>query len=131
MMTANEKMLKVLKTAETHLENSMLSLNKKDENSFDKSLWNAAAELEYALFLFSITFQNESDKSKWKANPDLKKIETGSVLVEAENLLKEAEKSIANKNLQNAYRIVYIARHYLLKVQENLAKKKREALKNK
>jgi len=131
MMTANEKMLKALKTAKSHLEDSMMALNKKDEDSFDKSLWDTAAELEYALFLFSITFQNESDKSNWKPNPDLKKIETGSVLVEAENLLKEAEKSIANKNLQNAYRNAYIARHYLLKVQEDLAKKKREVLKNK
>ena len=109
----------------------MLALNKKDENSFDNSLWDAAAELEYALFLFSMTSQSEADTSKWKLNPDLKKIETGSILVEAENLLKEAEKSMANKELQNAYRSAYIARHYLLKVQENLAKKKREALKNK
>jgi hypothetical protein len=131
MMTANEKMLKALKTAKTHLENSMLALNKKDEGSFDKSLWDAAAELEYALFLISITFQNESNTSKWKPNPDLKKIETGSILVEAENLLREAEESIANEKLQDAYRSAYIARHYLLKVQENLAKKKREALKNK
>ena len=131
MMTTNEKMLRSLKIARTHLEKSMLALNKNAEDSFDKSLWDAAAELEYALFLFSMTSQSEADTSKWKLNPDLKKIETGSILVEAENLLKEAEKSMANKELQNAYRSAYIARHYLLKVQENLAKKKREALKNK
>jgi len=132
MMTTNEKMLRSLKIARTHLEKSMLALNKNAEDSFDKSLWDAAAELEYALFLFSMTSQSEADTSKRKPNPDLKKIETGSILVEeAENLLKEAEKSIANKELQNAYRSAYIARHYLLKVQENLAKKKREALKNK
>lgn len=130
-MTANEKILKSLKSALNYLKNSMLALNKKDESSFAGSLWHAAAELEYALFLFSMTFQNESDRLKWKPNPELKKIETSPALVEVQNLLDEAEKCMVNEKLQDAYKSAYVARHYVLKVQEDLARKKREALKKK
>jgi len=130
-MTANEKILKALKTATTYLEDSILALNKKNENSFADSLWHVAAELEYALFLFSITFQNESSISKWKPNPELKKVEAGPILVEVQNLLNEAERYMANEKLLESYKNAYIARHYILKVQEDLTKKKREALKKK
>ena len=130
-MMANEKILKAVKSAAAYLENSMVALSKKDESSFAVSLWHAAAELEYALFLFSVTFQNESDLPKWKPNPELKKIETGQMLIDVQNLLKDAEKFIVNEKLPDAYKSAYIARHCILKVQEDLAKKKREALKKK
>ena len=130
-MTANDKISKGLKTAMTYLENSLLALDKKDENLFIESVWHAAAELEYALFLFSIAFQNESSTSKWKPNPDLKKVGTHTMLAEAQNLLKEAEKQVANDQLLDSYKNAYIARHYILKVQEDIAKKKREAFKKK
>ena len=129
-MKINEKISKALKSATTHLENSILALNKKDENSFANSLWHVAAELEYILFLFSITFKNESDLSKWKPNPELKS-EIGSMLMNVGNLLNEAERFVVNERLLDAYKSAYIARHYILKVQEDLAKKKREMLKKK
>jgi hypothetical protein len=126
-MAINEKILKGLKSATTHLENSILASSKKDEDSFAGSLWHVAAELEYTLFLFSITFQNESDLSKWK--PDLEhKTEAGSMLMNVQNLLNEAEKFVANEKLLDAYKSAHIARHYVLKVQEDLAKKKRQTL---
>jgi len=129
-MTINEKISKALKSATNHLDNSMLALNKKDENSFADSLWHVAAELEYVLFLFSITFPNESDPSKWKLNLELKS-ETGSMLTDVGNLLDEAEMLVMNERLVDAYKDAYTARHNILKIQENLAKKKREMLKKK
>jgi len=54
-MAADEKILKALKSAITHLGNSMLTIDKKEDNSLADSVWHVAAELEYALFLFSIT----------------------------------------------------------------------------
>ena len=126
-MAINEKILNGLKSATTHLENSMLALNKKDEDLFAGSLWHVAAELEYTLFLFSITSQNERDLSKWRPNHE-PKIETGSILMEVQNLLNEAEKFVTNEKLLDAYKSAYIARHYVLKVQEDLAKKKRKVL---
>jgi hypothetical protein len=130
-MTANEKILMSLRTAMTHLENSIQSFNKKDERSFADSLWHVAAELEFALFLFSIKFQDESSVSKLKPNPELKKVETGSLLLAAQKLLNETEECLADEKLQESYKKAHMARHYLLKVQEDLAKKKREALKKK
>jgi len=130
-MAANERILKPLKSTMAYLEKSVQALNKKDENLFDGNLWHAAAELEYALFLFSVMFQNESSLLKWKPNPELKKTEVGPMLTEAKNLLNKAEKCMVNEKLLDAYKSADIARHYLLKVHEDLVKKKREALKKK
>ena len=129
-MAAKEKISKGLKSATTHLENSILASNKKDENSFADNIWHVAAELEYTLFLFSITFQNERDLSRWKPNLELKN-ETGLMLMDVQNLLNETEKSVVNEKLLDAYKSAYIARHYVLKVQEDLAKKKRKMLRQK
>jgi hypothetical protein len=112
------------------LENSVLALNKKDENLFADSLWHVASELEYALFLFSIMFPDENSLSSWKRKSELK-IEVGSMLVEVENLLNEAKKFVVDGKLLDAYRSAHVARHYVLKVQEDLAKKKRAMLKKK
>jgi len=109
----------------------MQALDKKDDNMFGESLWHLAAELEYTLFLFSMTFQNESDRSRWKPNPEHKSEEIFPMLAEVKNLLDEAEKCMAAKKPLDAYKSAYIARHFILRVQEDLAKKKREALKKK
>ena len=130
-MTTNRKMLKALKSAITYLDSSIVAMDKKDDNLLTNSVWHAAAELEYALFLFSMTVQNEIDKSKWKLNPKLKKVEVGPTLVTVQDLLNEAEKCIKNEKLLDAYKSAYIARHYILKVQKDFAKKKREAFKKK
>jgi hypothetical protein len=129
-MAVKEKISKGLKSATTHLEHSILALNKKDENSFADSLWHVAAELEYTLFLFSITSQNKKDLSKWKPNSE-PKIETSSMVMNAQNLLNEAEKFVVNEKLLDAYKSAYVARHYVLKVQEDLARKKRKVLRKK
>jgi hypothetical protein len=130
MMAINEKVSNALKSAVAHLENSISALNKNDENLFANSLWHVAAELEYALFLFSIMFPDENSLSSWKRKSELK-IEAGSMLVEVENLLNEAKKFVLDGRLLDAYRSAYIARHYVLKVQEDLAKKKHAMFKKK
>lgn len=130
-MTTNRKMLKALKSAVTYLDSSIVAMDKKDDNLLTDSVWHAAAELEYALFLFSMTVQNEIDKSKWKLNPKLKKVEVGPTLVTVQDLLNEAEKCVKNEKLLDAYKSAYIARNYMLKIQKDFAKKKREALKKK
>jgi hypothetical protein len=130
-MIIYEKVSKALRSATTHLENLIAALNKKDENSLADSLWHVAAELEYALFLFSIKRPNETNMQSLKRNFELKKIGTGSVLAEVKNLLNKAEGLVANEELLDAYKSVYVARHYVFKIQEDLAKKKREMFKKK
>ena len=129
-MAVNEKISRGLKSAITYLENSVLALNKEDEKAFADSLWHVAAELEYTLFLFSMLFQNEIDQSRWKPNVKLQ-VETGSTLMDVQNLLNESGKSVANEKLLDAYKSAYAARHYVLKVQEDLARQKRKMLKRK
>ncbi|MDI6805771.1 MAG: hypothetical protein QMD20_03790 [Candidatus Bathyarchaeia archaeon] len=128
-MNVNEKILETLKNAKDYLEKSMTALNNKNDNLFADGIWSFAAELEYALFLFFITLQNENNKTHWKPNP--KKIDVMPSLSEVQSLLKEAEGFMANGKLLEAYKNVYVARHYTLKIQDDLAKKKREALKKK
>lgn len=130
-MATNEKILKALKSAITHLDNSTEAIEKKDENPLEHGVWNVAAELEYALFLFSITVHDEINKSKWKLSPKLKKSEVSLKLVKVQDLLNEAEKYVKNEKLLDAYKNASIARNYILKIQKVFAKKKREALKEK
>ena len=130
-MGANEKILLALKSAATYLENSIRALAKKDENSLTANVWHVAAELEYALFMFSIAFEEEADKLKLRSNPRLKKVEVDSALVTVQQLLKAVFKHMKEKNLLEAYKEANIARHYMLKVQRDFARKKREALKAK
>lgn len=130
-MIVKDKILKALESALNHLKLSTLALKNRDENAFSNSVWHVAAELEYALFLFSLTFGNKYDELKIKVNPESKNLQFDSVMAEVEDLLEEAEKLIGNGNLLDAYKSAYMARHRVFKVQEILAKKKREMLKKK
>lgn len=130
-MTTEDKILKSLESAMIYLENSKLAVNKKDESALADDVWHVAAELEYTLFLFSITVQDENDKSKWKVNPKSKKLEVSPTLITVRDLLGKAETSIKNKKLLDAYKRAYVARHHILRLQKDFAKKKREALKKK
>jgi hypothetical protein len=131
MMSVSEKISKSIQTVMAHFGNLTEALSKGDENFLANSLWHLAAELEYMLFLFSIAISGESESAKWKPNPEVKSMEIKSILTNVRNLLNDAEKFFAQGNLQEAYRSAYAARHYALKIQENLAKKKREAFKRK
>ncbi|MEM3770054.1 MAG: hypothetical protein QXZ51_03665 [Candidatus Bathyarchaeia archaeon] len=132
MMAYNDKILNALESATNYLEKSLSALNNGDENSFSKHFWHVAAELEYALFMFSLIFQEENvDKSRWKPNPDVKKDDFHNVLAEVRSLLDNAKKFLAGSKFLDAYKGVYVARHCVFAVEENLAKKKRERLKAK
>ncbi len=130
-MIANDKILKALESALNHLKLSTSALKNSDENAFSNSVWHVAAELEYALFLFSLAFGNNYDTLKVKPNPEPKNLQFDSVIGEVENLLEEAKKLTSSGNLLDAYKSAYMARHRVFKVQEILAKKKREMLKKK
>jgi hypothetical protein len=130
-MAVDEKILQSLRSAVTYLESSALALDKKDESLLVDNVWHVAAELEYALFLLSIKTRNESDVSKLKSNLEFEKADVGSSLVYVKNLLNEAEEFVLSGRLQDAYKSAYVARNCILKIKDDLAKKKREMLKEK
>lgn len=129
-MVTDEEILKALRSAITYLDNSLVVAGKKDEDLLENSVWHVAAELEYTLFLFSVIVQDEIERSKWKLNPKLKKIDVYPALLKVQDLLNRAEKSAGNK-LLDAYENTYKARNYVLKIQKDFAKKKREAFREK
>jgi len=126
-----EKIMQSIKLSITYLEASISALNQKDGDCFAHNLWRSAEELEYALFLFSMKFQDESDTFKWKPKSGINKRGSGLTLEAAKELLNESRKSMTNGNWLDAYKSAYIARYYLLELQEDLAKKKRETIKKK
>jgi len=128
---AEKKILKALSAAAAFLDGSMLALDEKDDDSLADGVWHVAAELEYALFLFSIVVQDEIDKSKWKLRPKLAKAEAGLMLVTVRGLLDKAEECMGEGQLLDAFRRTYIARGCVLKIQKDLDRKKREAFRRK
>ncbi|MEM2937034.1 MAG: hypothetical protein QXJ63_00635 [Candidatus Bathyarchaeia archaeon] len=127
-MASNEKILKALESATHYLVDSLSTLSK-DEKAFTDSIWHVAAELEYALFLFSLMFKGEGDTSKWKPNPEAKKIGAEEMLTTVQELLGESKKALVGEDLLDAYKCAYMARHYVFRIQQDFARKKREASK--
>jgi hypothetical protein len=120
-----EKVNNAITSSITHLEDSAEALAKKNEAKLRKDVWHAAAELEYALFLLSIT-KGEEPSHRWKVNPGSKQIEIESLLESTRKLLETAKEDIAAKNRPDAHRKIWIARGYLLKAHDAFEKKRKK-----
>jgi len=129
-MNSDEKILNALKGAASYLQASMKVLDDNDEAFFSGNIWHVGAELEYALFLFSMIFHEEHDSSKWKPKIEPKE-NLKPILLEVNNLLEQAQECMGNRKLQDAFQNVFAARHYVFKIQADIAKKKRESSKKK
>lgn len=113
-----EKLIGTVTSAVDNLEGAIKALIKRDERETRKRVWRAAADSEYALFLFSINSNTgPGDSYPWKLSLNPKNMETGPALISAQELLKEAEENIRTGNLQEAHRKTWMARGYLLEVQ--------------
>ncbi len=124
-MEHKQKIIEAVKSAINHLESSTQALVNRDENGVAGSVWRAAAELEYANFLFSI-IQDESQSRSWKLDPRSKQVEIEPLLVSAQDLLKEAENVLDVRELHEVYKKTWMARGYLLKIQEILEKRRKK-----
>ncbi|NIR87567.1 hypothetical protein GWO13_08440 [Candidatus Bathyarchaeota archaeon] len=122
-MEHQQKIAEAIKSAINHLESSMKALVNRDEKVLASSVWRAAADLEYANFLFSV-MQNDSDSRSWKLRS--KQVEIGPLLVSAQDLLRETESGLEVSDFHEAYKKTWMARGYLLKVQEILGKRRKK-----
>jgi len=129
-MEDQQKIIEAIKSAINHLESSMKALVNRDKNEVADSVWRAAADLEYANFLFSIIIQDESESSSWKLDTRSKQVEIGPLLMSAQDLLRDAEKGLGVGELRETYKKTWMARGYLLKVQGILEKRRREGKKS-
>jgi len=121
-MTLETKITKAVLSAIKHLENSRRSVTEDNENLLANQVWKASAEVEYALFLFSILRQNEQSHS-WKVDLKSKEFEVAAVITSTQELFQKAKTSFENGDLLEAHKKIWMARGYLLKVQNILEKK--------
>jgi len=104
--------------------------NKNDEKALSDSLWSASAETEYAVFLLSLTQVDKSESASWKHETSAKQsIEIEPALVSAQKLLESAKTKIETEDFEKGYEETWMGRNLLLKVQELLEKKRKEAKK--
>jgi hypothetical protein len=120
-----EKLTGAIASARGHLEDSMKSVPKGSGEDVSGSVWSAAADLEYALFLFSILHQDESRSSSWRLGLRSKDVEVDSVLASTRDLLEEAESKIEAGELREAHKKTWMARGYLLRL-HNFFEKRRK-----
>jgi len=118
-----ERVRKAIESAVRNLEASLKALTEKDEMTLMKSVWQAAADSEYALFLFSLTHEEETEDSLRKSKDSPKKMEVGPTLTLAQELLAEAKEKVDAEDFE-AYRKTWMARGYILKAQGALEKKR-------
>lgn len=121
-----EKIIEAIASAINRLEGSMKALAKKDEKNLVNLVWRAGADLEYALFLFSLMHQNESESSSWKIDSRSKQVEISSILSSVQNLLREAKDNMEAGELLDAHKKTWTARGYLLRVHDTFEKKRKE-----
>jgi hypothetical protein len=126
-----EKLIAAIGSAVDNLEEAMKVLIKGDERETLRRVWRAAADSEYALFLFSIDSNASPEASyPWKFTLNPKNMEMEPALTLAQELLKEAEGNIRTGNLQEAHRKTWMTRGYLLGVQGILEKRHRDSKKS-
>lgn len=113
-------------SAINHLVGSRKALARKDEKNLVNLVWRAGADLEYALFLFSLMHQNESESSSWKIDSHSKQVEISSTLSSVQNLLREAKDNMKAGELPDAHKKTRMARGYLLRVHDTFEKKRKE-----
>jgi len=124
-----ESILENITSAINHLEESMKALVEKNEKEVTRFVWKAAADLEHALFLFSLIHQEEKPSASWKLNPPTKQVEVGPTLVVAQNLLKEAKDSFEAENFHEAHKKTWMARGNLLRIHEFFEKMRKKDVK--
>jgi hypothetical protein len=120
-MEKQKSITEALRSATSHLENSIKALVNKDENRVIVSVWKAAADLEYTNFLFSIVRDNPRNSS-WKLDMRSKQVEIGTLLMSAQNLIKKAKNDLDADGYLEAYKKTWMARGYLLNVSDVLQK---------
>jgi hypothetical protein len=121
-----EKITQAIESAINYIENSLKVLEAKDENLLMNMLWHASAELEYALFLFSIQLEDKPESPQLSKGSHQKQLEMDSVLTATQTLLKETEHHVKKDEFDKAYNKVWQVRGDLLRLQEFLEKKRKK-----
>ncbi len=123
MESSRDKIVKAMESAVNYLESSVKAFVDKDERKVSDLVWHAAADVEYALFLLSLSYQLEEGTLQ-RLDPSMKNGEVGSTLVLARDMLLEA-KSDMGTNSCEAHKKTRMTREALLMIQKSLDKERR------
>ncbi len=118
-----EKIAKALISCEAYLDKSIAALKSACEE-LDSWTWHAAAELEYALFLFSLRNADEDVTLKWRAESPEGSRSPAELLNIVQNLVVHSRESAASGSWLQARKYAYAARNVLLRIQREYARKK-------
>jgi len=124
-----EKISEAIASAINHLEGSIRALANQNESAVGDSVWRAAAETEYALFLFSLSHQGKSAALSTKHSSPTKQMEVRPALDSAQDLLKEAKENLSVGSVEEAHEKTWDARGYLLKAWDLLEKRRKSTSK--
>jgi hypothetical protein len=124
-MAYDKEIVQSLNSSMSYVKESFRISGTAPLREFDVCVWHAAAELEYALLLFSLKIQDENVTKGWKPNRSRRKDDAANMLKAAQEVLSRSQESVCAEEWLKAYRDAFAARHLLLWVQKDLAKKRR------
>lgn len=127
-----DKIQAALSKALTRLDEAInaMTTGDSDEKALADSLWTASAETEYAVFLLTLMKGDRTESAPSKCTSLTKQpIELDIALANARNLLQDAGTRVEEGSSERAYETAWSARNLLLKVQEQLEKKRKETKK--
>jgi hypothetical protein len=110
----------VIKNIKSAIRNIAETENAHAKGEFKKTsnqIWKAASNIEYVLFLLALRNPKENINLSWKT-PQLKGGKIQSNLVILKNSLEETIKILETKDLELAYRKMWIIRGQLFKIQD-------------
>ena len=116
-----EKLISTVNSAAEILENSR-DVDIKNEKQLEKLVWKVSAELEYALFLFSVLHPNKLKAPK-KLDAKTKSLDIESTLALVQNLLNEVREALKRKEELEAYQRTWTAREHLFRVKGEIEKR--------
>jgi hypothetical protein len=112
-----QKISKAVTSALTCIEESIEAYAKSDENKLIQSIWKAASDLEYCLFLLSLINPDDTRSSSWKLSLS-KQPAIEVLLTSTQNLLREAAKSLEADDLKETHKKTWLARGHLLNIHD-------------
>jgi len=123
-----DKIEAALTAALRHMEALIGALPSKDEKTILDSLWSASSETEYAVFLLSLLQRGMSNATSQKQESTVKlPVELESTLSSAQQLLTNAKANLQAGNYVRSYEDAWTARNLLLRAQDHVDKKRRDA----
>lgn len=109
----------------------MAALSNNDQQAFSDSLWSASAETEYAVFLLSLTLGDKAEGTPRKHSSLAKQLtEFKPALKTALESLNNAKENLETGRTEKSHEEARAARNILLKAQELLERKRKEAKKH-